>query len=373
MKKFECNIKYLYLYFLFAFSGAFLANITIFSPIYFSFIGGMLLLVVYFSFRGKVSCDIEATIVIFIDILVVVYYFIQMILTNSFVHLKDYTIHAFSILYLIFIIIFSRIISRDELINIIKKYMVISNIFLLLDIVWRFYRRDMAYTGIFAFYNYKFNGIMFMDSNFSGFFALINFSFLLYLRDYKIIFFSRKRIFFQFLLIVFNLSRAAIIASLILCFYLLFKKQKIAMKIFIMFVFVVFINIFLVLIISDPSFQTKIDIFTKTIEYLRNASVRQLVFGNGLTSSIIFLGRSAHNYISLLIIEMGFVALLLILLLFFCIYFSTRKVFIYILIPYLSAGLSMAPGVIPYFYAIAGMMHIFQKNGYRIGNYEKTK
>jgi hypothetical protein len=287
-----------------------------------------------------------------------------MLLTNSFVYLKDYTIYAISVLYLVFTIIFSRIIPMRELIRIIKKYIVISDIFLILDIMWRFYKRDTAYTGIFAFYNYKLNGIMFMDSNFSGFFAMINFAFLLYLRDYKIISFSRKHLFFQFLLVILNLSRAAIIASLILIFYLLFKKQKMAIRITVFITFIIALNILLSIIIFDPSFLSKIDIFTKTIEYLKNASGKQLVFGNGFGSSKSFLGIDAHNFISFLLIEMGLVSLLLFLLLFFCIYFVTRKSFVYILIPYSIAGLSMTPGAIPYFYAVAGMMYIFRKKGF---------
>jgi hypothetical protein len=352
------------------FSGAFLANITIFSPIYFSFIGGILLLLIYALFEGRLFYDIETPFIIFFDIIIVSYHFVQMLFTNSVEYLKDYTIYAFSILYLILIIVFSHIISARELINIAKKYIFISDMFLILDFIWRLYKRDTAYTGIFAFYNFKMNGIMFMDSNFSGFFALINFAFLLYLRDYRIISLSKKFIFFHFFLVVLNLSRAAIIASLILCFYLLFKKQRMIIKIPIFIMFVLCIIMVLSLIIFDPSFLTKIEIFTKTTEYLKNVSISQLFLGNGLASSITFLGRAAHNFISFLLIEMGLISLLLFFLLFSSIYFFTKKAFAYILIPYLIAGLSMAPGAIPYFYAIAGMMYVFQKKGY---SYEKTK
>jgi hypothetical protein len=166
------------------------------------------------------------------------------------------------------------------------------------------------------------------------------------------------------------LSRAAIIAALILFFYLLFRKQKMAVKAFIFFIFLFCIRVVFSVFIFDASFLTKIEIFTRTVEYLENASSKQLVLGNGFASSIAFLGMAAHNYISFLLIEMGFVSFILFFLLFFCVYFFTRKAFIYILIPYLIAGLSMAPGAIPYFYAIAGMMYIFQKNGYYYG---KTK
>jgi hypothetical protein len=356
------NITYLYFSLLFAFSGSFLANITIFSPVYFSFIGSILLLVIYLLFSGRLFCDIEISIIIFIDILIMLYLFIQMFVSGSFKYFKDYIIYALSMTYFPFVVIFSHIISTRELISIIKKYILLSTIILILDIVWRIYNRDTIYTGIFAFYNYKLNGIMFMDSNFSAFFAMINFSFILYLRDHKFIPFSRKFIFFQFVLIVLNLSRAAIIGSLILFFYLLFKRQKLVMRVIIFFVFIIFLWILLSIIIMDHSFLTKIEIFTDTVEYLKTISGRELFLGNGYTSSIGFLGRAAHNYISFLIIEMGFVSLLLFFLLFFCIYFVTQRVFVYILIPYLIAGLSMSPTAIPYYYAIAGMMYVLQKS-----------
>jgi hypothetical protein len=364
------NIKYLCLFLIFAWSGVFLANITIFSPVYFSFMGVVLLLLAYLLLSGKLFCDTKISIIIFFDILIIFYLFIQLLISHSIEYLKDYVIYALSVAYLPFVVIFSHGISMHELIIIIKKYMLISTTILILDIIWRFYNRDSAYLGILSFYNYKRNGIMFMDSNFSAFFAMINFSFALYLQKYQIVTFSKKFIFFQFILIVFNMSRAAIIAALLLVLYILFEKQKTAIKIVIFPILFLFIFTLVSFIILDPSFLTKIEIFHDTAKYLQFASGKSLIFGNGYMSSIAFLGRAAHNYISFLLIEMGFVSLFLFFLLFLCIYFITQRSFLYILIPYLIAGLSMAPTAIPYFYAIAGMMYVFQKKGY---SYEKTK
>jgi hypothetical protein len=210
------------------------------------------------------------------------------------------------------------------------------------------------------------NGIMFLDSNFSGFFAMINFAFILYLKEKKIIIYTKRYILFQFVIIVLSFSRAAIMAVIFLMLFLFFKRQKFMIKFVLSIVCI--ISIFLVSNFSfidvnalsgiDGSGQSKINIFAGTLEYFENASVRQQLIGNGLTSSVGILGIAGHNYISMAIIELGTIFFLLQLILFVFIYFLTRKDFIYILIPYLIAGLSMAPGAIPYFYAIAGMMYI---------------
>lgn len=206
------------------------------------------------------------------------------------------------------------------------------------------------------FYIYKFSSIMFSDSNETAFFILIFISLLLYFNDTKFVFISKKKFLLFFIFLVGTFSRAAVFAFLVLLFYnFIFKRLNIFIKILLLF-FSFFLFTYVLMIFSkDGSFLTKIDIFLRTINYLKYVSIRDFFIGVGINNSIDALGFYGHNYISLYLVEYGFIGLLLLLTLFIHIFYLCPKTY-FLLVPYLVAGLSFAPYFVPYFYFFIGII-----------------
>jgi hypothetical protein len=203
-----------------------------------------------------------------------------MIFTGSFSKMKDYFLYFQALLYLPLTIIFLYKFSLDELKKLISKYIIISTLVLISDTIARFiFPSDTKVTALYFFYNYKTNGIISIDSNISGFFAMINFGFMLYLKDSKILVFSKRYFVFQFILILLCFSRAAIITTVLLLLFIKIRKLKSIGK-----MFLIIISIFITTIIfyllgkSDGSFISKFEIFANTIKYIKIASTRELLW-----------------------------------------------------------------------------------------------
>jgi len=353
------NVKFVILFLLFVFSGAYLANITIFSPVYFSFILSFPLFIVYLLLYGNFKNNSQIILLYIFMLILFLYIFLQMLITSSSKKIDSYILyHALSFVYLPIVIIFYQQLNVNLIKFIIKKYLFISTLFLIIDALRRFMLVGDDYFS--SFYNFKFNGIMFMDSNFSAFYAMTNFAFMYYLKENKFMIISKYYLFLQFFIILLNFSRAAIIAILIFIFLCWLRKQNNAFKFISIFLLPVLIFMIYNYASNDSSGHMKFKIITGTIKYIKGASVNQLCFGNGIFSSKDILGMEAHNFISNDIIEFGFIFLFFRIILFMLLFIITNKYFAYILIPYLIAGLSMTPGSIPYFYAIAGMMYVLK-------------
>lgn len=358
------NIFDIILFFLFAFSAFFISNISKLSPIYFSII-----FVIFFTIFSSNKLVIKKTdcknqIFTIITAILAVVLVIQMFIFNKLFF--DYLLYIISFLYLPISLFFFEKTDSRKVKKIIKSYYFLSSLILLLDFFNRIRFRDTYYTGLQYFYNFKKNGIMFQDSNFSAFLAMINFCFALYLKDKKTFVFSKVKLFILFALVFVNLSRAAILASLIMILFSWYQNEPRKIQIFLMFFFLAlipFVLLFLFdLFISDDSFGTKIDIFTKTTTYLEKTDFVKILFGNGIFTSPEYLGLSGHNYISQVIIEFGLIIFCLQIFIFFFLIFYSKGKALYVILPYLIAGLSMAPIVIPYFYSINALIILMEEN-----------
>lgn len=152
------------------------------------------------------------------------------------------------------------------------------------------------------FYQYKFNSIMFFDSNFVGL-SLISF-----IAFIDIVYTNTKLKFFlvslAVVLLILTLSRAAYIA---IAFYFPLKyfrlKIKIAAVVFILIIGLYFFNG----ILSDGSFLSKLKILDYFFDYLRSVDLLAFLFGSGIGSSLDVLGIGSHNLFVLMIVEYGFV------------------------------------------------------------------
>lgn len=359
------NIDYYIAFLLFVFSSCFTANVSKISPIYIS-IGLILILfggIIYFIISKKI--DGRNINIMNYVIFIMCFFVIQMFVSDSFAFLVDYGLIIISYFYLFLGLLFFSDIDFFNLKKIINCYYLITSFLLILDFIYRFINRDSAYEGLMFFYNFKLNGIMFRDSNFSGFVALSNFAFALYLKNRKIINFSKLKLFFYFILILINLSRAAILAGVFVLFYSWFvtrsKKTRLYFFLFILFFLILLIPFLFSLFAEDDSFGTKLDIFTKTWKYIKQINFFQFVFGNGIFTSPNHLGISGHNYFSQTIIEFGFLIFFLHIGLFIVLCFSSYGKCLYLIIPYLIAGLSMAPLSLPYFYIMNALIILIEK------------
>ncbi|MEM3509357.1 MAG: hypothetical protein QXN52_08715 [Nitrososphaerota archaeon] len=205
------------------------------------------------------------------------------------------------------------------------------------------------------FYYFKYNSIMYLDSNYVGLFTNSLFFFLLYLKQ-----FTHKKYYFTLLLLstltFTTLSRASILSLTIFAF-LYFIRDKIYNYRYVIFLLCIFLLTPLLSVLSkysniDDSFATKFKILYETWEYIRNIDLKTLFFGIGFGNTTQVLDIGAHNFISVYLIESGLVGFSLFILFWsYMLYRSDLKAGI-VMFPFLFNSLSLTSGAIPYLYVI---------------------
>ena len=364
--KHKKNLYYVTNIFLFSYSALLLANVTKFSPAYFAF---LIAFGLSCAFVTKLSVQIfpRHYARIFLTVLALCSYMGISIFLHGDTVAKDYILYGATLIYLPFGILLLRLVNILTVRKVIRCYFVLTSLLLLFDFLWRIKNATSQMSGILAFYNYKTYGLVSMDSNFSGFMAMINFAFALCLRAQQFLSYKKRTYLFLFILVVVNLSRAAILGSILaLAFYwytLRTLQTKFLIALFCAMIAAYAIPLIISLFLYDYSFYTKTVIFHRTIDYLGGATVTQLLFGNGMFVSKTYLhGIDAHNYFSRTIIEVGFIELFLEVLLFVQAIVASRGKFLFIFLPAMFAGLSLFPAIIPYFYALTAIIIHIEEN-----------
>jgi hypothetical protein len=239
---------------------------------------------------------------------------------------------------------------------------------MIVDVVMRFKNPDYSYIAMGAdvatedlvFYAYKFNGIMYLDSNFVGLQSAVMFGLVCYLAW----FFSERFLVEKILLAllsILTLSRASILAVLVVLIYSLRTSKKI------MYLVITLIVIFLAIwgisyLSHDQSFASKGELWERLFHYLYiKATFLQLLFGQGFNRSVDAIDMGAHNLVILLIIEKGFIGFLLMLILWWMIGKASSWAALYIFIPFFINGMSLTSHSVPYFYASAGVIILLSK------------
>ena len=348
-------------------SSLFMANVTAFSPIYFLFVLFNVFLLCYFFCQGKLKTFPDLRFLFFIVFFIGIFRILNYILFKN--ALKENLLQFFSVLYLPLTLLMLDSFTEDCFIKVLKRYFLFTDLFLFADLLFRFVNRTNDFSGILFFYNFKKNGMMFQDSNFSAFLGMINFGAKLYFKTKtKLKFFSGITFFLTFL----NLSRASWIGLILSAIIYIFLKVSPKTKIKLIITGTVFTACICLYVlnktINDYSFLTKFEIFNATFNSVRNSNVFNLLFGYGVESSkdVLNIGFSAHNYFSRSLVETGLIGILLYFVLFIvCIFISNGYVLI-ILLPYLIAGLSMCPSCCPYFFAMIACIIKFESNEWRI-------
>lgn len=209
------------------------------------------------------------------------------------------------------------------------------------------------------------------DTNFIATHLLITFFFLFYLKR-RFLLRMNLEIFLLIILLFFTFSRASWISLLVGIMTILFihkkgknkiSKSRILLISFFVFLLLIFLFSFLAF---DGSFGTKIEIWTLTLDFLNNASLRDLLLGLGFLNSIqIIKFNVAHTLISTLLMDTGLVSLILYFLCWIPILKQSRGFSLYILIPVFIFALSFIQQMIPYLYiTLAIISNLEEKNAF---------
>jgi hypothetical protein len=273
-----------------------------------------------------------------------------------------------SVSYFIFSLMLLINLAYDKILNISKSLIMVSLPLLIYEAYYRIthpifftangfdYRED---ENLF-FYPYKFNSIMFADSNFVGVMLVVLFFFAYYLEKYHNQNFKLEKSII-FLLIIATISRAAIIATVLFYFIFMFwdYKYKIIKYIFTSLSVIGFFFM-LIYLANDESFQTKFKIIDLTIQFIETSSIQQLLLGVGYGNTKDIFGIGAHNFIVTHIVESGLIGFVMLLSIWLSIYFQTKKNLI-IMLPFLLTGMSLAGHAIPYLYVMFAIVIQFEK------------
>ena len=278
----------------------------------------------------------------------------------------------FAAMYLVLILIFSERASTNFLKNLGRKFIHYSLVILSLEALLRYaYNAWLIFQGAnpeHGFYQFKFDGPMYVASNMTaGHIIALLFFILWWGHTYKES--MKKEIFVALILIVLTLSRASIPAVAIGLFYYFFFRnsdwKKSLVVLFSIGIFGLF-TLWVLRYFPDYSFQTKFLILDEALDFYETASLKNILFGLGLseTEELAKFTFSAHNYFLIFLLETGVFGLLFLLATFFVLVKFTNGAAMIVLVPYFVQISAEAATFIPYFYVIMALMVItyFSKN-----------
>lgn len=331
---YRTNIIKVILYILSVTITFYLSKLTAFSPIYLIYI-----ITLFFGFYilknnkyYKVSGDILILLILLIYLLVFHNFFL---LSGSFINL------FLSILSYILVRQFGSSLDSNDFLKIIKNMIFISVFTLFIDSVYRLLNPTYPDIELYDkieqsedkwFYIYKYNSIMFTDSNTTALVVIILFFLILSLSKDKFTYNFTKVKLILILLLILTLSRAAILTFLIsLLIYYYLKQNNIFKKI--LFLFFPFISLILIIInfnyfLKDGSFKAKIYIYDIIVDKISKMSLYEIFFGVGVGEAQNFLKIHTHLLYFTYFIETGIIGLFLINLFFIYYFIRYNKIII---------------------------------------------
>jgi hypothetical protein len=279
----------------------------------------------------------------------------------------------FAIAYYIIVVTFGYQTSAEKRKLLITKFITFSSVILLIECLWRLAHPNTEYT-VFEqtndprwIYQYKFGGLMYVDSNAVAIHIIIVLFFIFYMElEHRERWTKTKLL--LIILLVLTFSRAGWVGAFLGWIYIRFlRKQKLEFYIVNLVAFSLILVVFYRFyfqskIESDLSFQSKLDIIGIVSKYLSNASFNEILFGIGFSNSSERLGIYAHNFFMVFFIESGFIGLFLIILLLIQITFATNKRALFIIIPFLITTLSSTITFMPFLYVAVGLIFLEERD-----------
>lgn len=245
----------------------------------------------------------------------------------------------------------------------------ISLILILLDTIFRFQSPIELESAIehyrsqnTLFYIYKFNSIMFSDSNLTGIITLSLSCLSLFLRKHLK---SKRYLIYTFLfsiLLLLSFSRSAIFAFLIICCYIYYKNINSPYLRFAILSFIIIscISIFIPYFLHDESFLSKIYIYELFLNHFHQANISSIFFGLSLGGFGKTYGIEAHSIYATYICELGIIGAVAFFIFLKSVISKSGDVLVYSIFPILIPGLSYYPyaGIPMTFFSIAAILFL---------------
>lgn len=358
--KYKFSYSELACFFLAAFCCYFMTSIMSISPIYGTTLTGLFLLLLQNYYK---KIDAMESFVYGTCILYALWYLFDCLILSTDLH--PALVSFFFALYYIFAdFALSQIHNREKMRNLIKLYFLFFAMYYVIDLILRLKTSQtldvpewMEANPILKFYLLKFGGLT-GDSNTLGTFCVANFSVIFFSYLKGII--QKKYLIVSFFMAILSCSRASILSCLaILLFWYLLYKARLVIKVIMLSVGILLCLFAFMLFLNDGSFLTKLEIFTKTYNFLQECDICTFLFGLGPNNSIKAIGLYAHNIWSIMLLEYGFIGFVLFFLMIIFIFFDVGKYYFIVAIPYFLVSLSFTPIFLQFlFVSFAFVKHI---------------
>lgn len=342
-------------HFLVIFSGFYLFKYSTIAPVYFIYFSLMPIVSILFLFKQKIKFNY-----ILISPIIIILY---LIMTQAFLDCRMLTLFVYSssISFFIFTFLLISNINRKEIISISNKFIIFSILLLTADALYRLSEFKLS-TFLLNFYIFKENGLIYVDSNFTGIYALVLFFFTYYLKSINKL--RRYDLFMliSFVLCLLSFSRMSI-TTLIFCYnFLLIKKQNLLIKLiclsFLLIGSIVFIHFSF---INDGSFESKLSLFRHIFIFYEERTFFEILFGMGYNNSEAFLGIAPHTFLTTSLLETGIIGTILSLLFFLVVTLATKGKALIIICPLLINGFSLWAPPMHYVYATLAIILVLSK------------
>ena len=327
------------------------------------FIGSLLL----FSFNGKLHISNS----LIIPAIAILYFLVTQAIIGA--PLGRYMGVIFAICYYIVVVFFARQLTFQKLNSLVSKFITYSTLLLIVECIWRIMHPQTDY-AVFEesgdprwIYQYKFGGLMYVDSNAVAIHIIIILFFIYYMEIERGERWTKSKITLIILLIL-TFSRAGWVGAFLGWIYVRFlRKQKFVFYLGYFLFFSIILTLFYKLYLqqkieSDLSFQSKLDIIHVVHKYISNASLNELLFGIGFSNSSDRLGIYAHNFFMVFLIESGIIGLFIIVTLFIQLTVATNKRALFIIVPFLITTLSSTITFMPFLYVSLALIFLLEKN-----------
>lgn len=346
-----------------------------FSFVYISIPLGILGLI-FLSYRKRI---IFYRSIIILPIILLFYYSITQIIIEA--DIGTLVNMMLSITTFITLIVYLPNINATDILKIAKRFINASIVLLIIEAIYRITNPSQDYLATLVlqgkeidffeglFYAYKMNSFMFMDSNFVGLVIIVVYFLAFYLRKiFKEIY--RYQLIVLSILALLTFSRAAIFSMIL--FWLIFRymssEQKSAIYyirlVVVLLLAIFFIFIFLSYYQNDGSLISKFYILEQALLFEENATIWQMLFGIGFGNAVYFLNIGAHNFILTFLVESGIVGLVFLLLFWIHLLKNTNFAVGYIMLPFLTCGLSLTSHAVPYLYVAYAIIFILSNKAY---------
>ena len=344
-------------YLVIVFCGFYL-KITDFNPLYISFILSFAIFIYLFLSR-RIKITIPK--VLYLGLLYILY--ILVIST-----IRGFTSSVFNVLISVTYFIFTYVIlsndTPDKIVFYIKCLLKVSIALLLIEAIARFLLASPEAHGIYMF---KFNSIMYQDSNYVAIFIMSLYFLAFYLNEKKYVKLTKYLIVLLILLIA-TFSRATILTTV---FFSILFTSKISRKhkLFIFLFGGIVGAIIVAKILGDESNEMRFYIINRAVDfYFNESSLLDKLFGIGFGRSQEYISFGPHLFIVMNLLESGIVGFIILIILWIKILLDSSFACKYIMFPFLISGFAMSPHLITYLYCGFAMIILLEKNNKINGN-----